>query len=315
LRQTVGDVLNEYAEPVHYLKIFIPACAALAKQSLLSAGRDLVGASGVETQQTRLIRSIDNPDFLYHFGSGSAETETGWWWLPPSTGESTSIPLSDRVEKEVVALLQKKSPLEFQALFENLCGQFRGLATPDASWVQVCLESYGEPLSDMPDRWQLKESEKPAARLSDLAEVHKRLEKMGKHLGFDVSDGPEPSKPILWTQKDGQIVYAFYTSVSSFISRFLYAFQEASPDRCLLVLPGSRSNILNIKLKRDPRLMEAYRRGWRVLKFRHLRTLSDEPDLTLPLFELELDRDPPVVEQVVQLSIFDEDEPESAYLR
>jgi hypothetical protein len=69
-----------------------------------------------------------------------------------------------------------------------------------------------------------------------------------------------------------------------------------------VVLPGGRAGLLSYKLKRDPRLEQAFQ-GWRVLKFRHLRRLSEWTDLNLNTWNDLLDADPLGWDEATQLSI------------
>jgi hypothetical protein len=61
---------------------------------------------------------------------------------------------------------------------------------------------------------------------------------------------------------------------------------------------------LGYKLRRDPRLNEAYQKGWRLLKFRHLRYLSEYPHLSVGQWEDLLNGDPPQWEDAVQMRMF-----------
>ena len=48
------------------------------------------------------------------------------------------------------------------------------------------------------------------------------------------------------------------------------------PEKCLLVLPGGRAALAAYKQQRNPSLADAMR-GWRMLKFRLLRSLARIP--------------------------------------
>jgi hypothetical protein len=80
--------------------------------------------------------------------------------------------------------------------------------------------------------------------------------------------------------------------------------EPLSPYKAVLVVPGSRSNLLAYKLKRDPHLAEAVAKGWRFLKFRYLRQLAEREDLSPVLWDELLDADPPILESPVQMTIF-----------
>jgi hypothetical protein len=69
------------------------------------------------------------------------------------------------------------------------------------------------------------------------------------------------------------------------------------------VLPGSRSNLLAFKQHENPLLDLAVKRGWRFLKFRHLRSLVDNLLLTRETFSMQVNTDPPEYKPT-QLNMF-----------
>ena len=75
------------------------------------------------------------------------------------------------------------------------------------------------------------------------------------------------------------------------------------PRQCILILPGSRINLLMYKLHQDPRLSDIIARGWHILKFRHLRQFAARRDLSLAVWNELLDSDPPRWEDATQISI------------
>jgi len=72
----------------------------------------------------------------------------------------------------------------------------------------------------------------------------------------------------------------------------------------VIVFPGSRSNLLTYKIKKNPYLEELVNTGWHFLKFRTLRSICIRPELTLVNWKELLDGDPPRWEQPQQLSFF-----------
>jgi len=148
--------------------------------------------------------------------------------------------------------------------------------------------------------WHLAEQEKPTARRADMKAAVTMLNRLAEVLGYQASG----DEPILWQDKAGQSVYLFYVMASSQISRFVLAEQPLPQRQCVLVLPGSRSSLLNLKLRRDPRLNAAVEAGWHLLKFRHLRQLAGMKNLTHGLWEELLDGDPPSWEEATQIPMF-----------
>ena len=99
-------------------------------------------------------------------------------------------------------------------------------------------------------------------------------------------------------------MYAFHTTATSIVSRYLYQPAPLAPERCVVVLPGGRASLLAFKLRRDPHLAETAARGWHFLKFRHLRQIHSNPSLTLEMWQEMLDADPPRWEDAIQMKMF-----------
>lgn len=243
---------------------------------------------------------------LRRFEGKGKSLEAGWWALKP-TSPSADIPISDRdltladrVEMEVVRTLQTREILPLMEVDRLLCVQFPGLLTPPRELIQACLESYAEPVTTPQDGWRLREQESAASRRADLANIRQGIEQLGQHLGYR-SQG---DLPIFWLDEDGTPAYQLYPIASSIVSRFLNFPTRLTAQRCIIVLPGSRCNLLTFKQQTDQRLAEAMSKGWRFLKFRLIRQMLERPNLTAELFESLLDSDPPNWEGITQMTIF-----------
>jgi hypothetical protein len=135
--------------------------------------------------------------------------------------------------------------------------------------------------------------------------MHAALVQIGKQLGFQTSDR---DSALLWEAPslfgDQPPQWVFYCMASSIASRFVLPITPDHQQKSVLVLPGSRARLLSMKLRRDPRLAEAIR-GWRILKFRHLREIAARPDMNAELWESMLDEDP-LTEEATQMHLFAE---------
>jgi hypothetical protein len=84
--------------------------------------------------------------------------------------------------------------------------------------------------------------------------------------------------------------YAFYILASGLIGRAIL--ETAHPaERTIFVIPGGRAGLITYKTQRNPALA-ARLKEYRLVKYRHLRTLSERPTLTRETFEQQLDSDP-----------------------
>lgn len=296
-RQAVRDALRKRGEPAPYLPLYTACLTAQAVQNGLPAEIHAVQVDLLGRVQAQLATVFADRGALVHFPGASRSGESGQWWLAGKP--DVEVPLADRVEMETVRFLQKTPGGSFSGLYDALCVQFPGLLTPPMELVRAVLSSYAEPDPDRPECWSLRPQELPAARRADLEAARELLLKVAAALRLNA----QGVFPTLWKNSAGEVLYAFYPMASSLVSRFVLNPDPAIPaQRCVVVLPGGRAGLLGFKLKRDPRLEQAFR-GWRVLKFRHLRRLSEWSDLTLSTWNDLLDADPLGWDEATQLSI------------
>jgi hypothetical protein len=248
--------------------------------------------------QSTLAELLEDRVFLQRFAGRTTSEEGGSWWL--ANAADSESPLADRVEREVVTLLTRHKEIWRQEVDEAVYQSFPGLLTPSSELIEACLTSYGETVGNQAMLWHLTAQEQPAARRGDLKSAATLLSRLAGELGYKASG----DEPIQWQDKAGQPVFLFYVMASSQISRFVLEEQPLPPRQCVLVLPGSRSSLLNLKLRRDPRLNAAVEAGWHILKFRHLRQLAGMKNLTHGLWDELLDGDPPSWEEATQISMF-----------
>jgi len=278
--------LRVRGEPADFDSTYLAGLLAVCSAAIPTESPSL------QSTQTALEQAFHNSTVLRHYKtSENAAVDSGHWGLVDTSG--SEMPLADRVERYVVNWLQKTSEFPQRALETDLWAEFPGLLTPPQDLLQACLESYAEAV-DPTGRWRLRPQETAVERRAQLKEVYRLLNQLAGKLGF-ISSGEQP---LIW--QDG---YAFFPLASAIISRFIFAPQPRPPERCVLVFPGSRAQLMNFKLRRDPALAEASR-GWHLLKFRHLRELSSRTDLTAATFNDLLDADPPDWEDARQMKMF-----------
>jgi hypothetical protein len=267
--------LLQRGEPAGYLPLHAAALANLVSSPAwpkTEQPADLLGQVHSALQHALTFRS----GFL-RYGGSQHSLEIGKWWLREDLlpeADKITLPLSDRVEMEVVRNLQKNPGCPFEELDASLCASFPGLLTPDPELIQNCLGSYG--VQDPPgsDRWQLRAEDNPQARRADLKVVESALEKIAGRLGF-TCQRLSPELPIFaWLEAGGEIRYTFHLQASGLLGKVL-ANSVSSPARSILVYPGSRAGLIAYKLENDPYLRQLYERGWRLVKFRHVNRLLE----------------------------------------
>lgn len=305
-RQAMRADLLSRGEPAPYLTLYAAGLWGLARDGLIPRSLSSIPGDLLTQVQAGLGRNFPNRSFLRFFGtrppSGSPDEERGWWWLAQAEAPAAAempLPLVDRVEMETVRILQKRAAVSWMELDQALCSQFTGLMTPAQELVQSILASYAEEAAVQPGIWRMRSGEQASARRADLEESRQSLETIGRHLGYRIENH---GNTLTWVDPNGGPDWWFFGMASSIISRFVFNPPAAPPEHCTIVLPGGRAHLLTTKLRRDPRLAEAAR-GWRFLKFRHLRDIARREGLTRDLWDALLDEDP-LTDEATQMPLF-----------
>ncbi len=290
IEQTINlaaqDFLRQRGQPVEYLYMQAAAVRGLAQVHLL-------GNPGLSPADnfTELRNAVESFSFMHGFlrYEGSAERvpakspEVGQWWLR-ETGEAQP-PLADRVEKALVNHLVANPDTPFLELDAAVCRAFPGLLTPESDLLLATLESYAE--MDADGGWGMRADDAPKSRRTDLETMRTMLAELGERLGCQVRD----EGPLLWLDENDQVDYVFYVIASAVLGEIVFD-PAYSPERSCIVLPGGRANLVMHKIKNDPHLEQEIEKGWRFLKFRHVRRVAENPTITREVFAEQLDLDP-----------------------
>jgi hypothetical protein len=194
--------------------------------------------------------------------------------------------------------LQENPGKTFYQLDELICTLLTGLKTPPLDLVQTCLESYGEKISPGGDQWNMRPSEIPANHRKDIKEINELMIGIGIRLGFNIVDG----NPMIWQDEKKSDIASFFLTTSAIISRFIYANERSIP-KSYIILPESRTNLLSLKLDKNPMLRQALAKQWHIVKFRHIAHLAGNVDLNPDNWEDLLNSDP-LDYKATQMEIF-----------
>jgi hypothetical protein len=216
-------------------------------------------------------------------------------WLRDCKGVD-QIPMTDRYELTLVSYLSDHPGCTLQDVDEALCNTYPGLFTPPLDFIHLCLDSYATHADSNINLWYLRPEDDLHERQADLEWANNSICQIGERLGyicanpvFNVS-----GTSVTWREKNGELAYSFFPMISAAIGEIVLSGKQP-PVHGLIVLPGSRANMLIYKLRRDPRLAKAFnpsQENWRFLKFRHLRSLANSPTLTRENLEQLLNLDP-----------------------
>lgn len=281
VRNSIRRIASEWGEPVTYLRLHIAGLAALADAGGLIRPQQSV-EQAVKQTQASLQQAVSNDHLMEHLDGSDQNLETGLWGLKSDGDESESLP--DRVEVAVVQFLLNNPKCSFLDIQRALNPKFPGLLTPSKGIIRAVLNSYG---AEQNGSWRLRDEDLPAHRRDDLEEMKQLIEAIGLRLDF--STRRMEDNLLAWEEKRKPI-YFFHLSASALVGRIASQSQRLSGQN-LLVLPGGRAGLAAYKQQRNPALREKLQ-GWRFVKFRLLRSLTDIPILTRQTWEEQINSDP-----------------------
>lgn len=269
-RLAVRRMISSRAEPVPWDLLHAAAWSEAVFRHMLPPDSPEAEGGGFPQAQEYLEKTVKaDPEIQ---STGKTESEYGvTWWLPGD--ESIISPLSDQVESEVARTLLEDGPIPTEELDRRICSFFPGLLTPDQRLLQACLESYGSP-AEGGRNWNLRLEDHPDSRAEDLKAVRRLLGALGRKMGFF----EENSDAMYWIDPAGRKRYCFMFTGSAAVGRYLLQ-PVFDPDRSWIVLPGGRAVLVGFKLRGNVLLRRAVAKGWRFLKFRHIRRLLEDPYL------------------------------------
>jgi hypothetical protein len=99
---------------------------------------------------------------------------------------------------------------------------------------------------------------------------------------------------ITWQDNPGEIIFKFFPTVTANVGEILIQNSNFS-GKSFIVLPGSRTSLILYKFRRDPRLRRAFdpsSGNWQFLKFRHVKSLVENPGLNRENLDQMLRLDP-----------------------
>ncbi len=278
--RTAGyDLLREAGEPKHTLSIYAASIYRLVEKDFPGNAKD------PDLFFPKLLKDFED-NISYRQGFLHFPASENWWHqeLKPS-----SSPQADLVEKKIVELLVKTDkPIPEQELFQKIYHEFPAHLTPREGLIKACLKSYAQLIPGLNSSWQLNPNEDPGQRVQDLAEIEVVLNQIGEKLGYTINQKSAPGRVIhiQWI-KNGSPECSFFISASGLLGRLLEE-QENSAEKRWIILPGSRAGLIHYKLQQNPPLANIIEQEWGLVKFRHIRRLSELSGLDI-LDRLDLD--------------------------
>jgi len=244
------------------------------------------------------------------------------WWLKGRDFTNFSTPsLSDRVEKVVLEVLDRKVKASFDDVLQEIFILFPNALTPDTHEIAPVLEEYAVKTSD--GSWMLKRQLQKDQRESIHNLMIYYLARLGKAAGFKVWIGSQEQKfkvkntplselcdsipvfyrvsqdsvsldrirqiDVLWV-KDSRIRYEFEventTGISEAIIRGSNIPEEFNPKR-FIIIPKERERFLFRKLQ-EPILAETIKKAnWNFIRYADLERVAKAAGKTFDPSDLE----------------------------
>jgi hypothetical protein len=264
--------LEARGEPARYALPHIAAFSDLAEKRLLAGVRPSESRSGLGVAGEQLDQVLGDRQLFVHVGRG-IEPESGRYWLADDARASES--LADRLEDVVLAELRSVDGTDAVELDTHLCEVLPGLLTPDRRLVMVTLRSYAQ--YDPEDQlWHLRLEDQPEAREADVREMLKLLSSLGEQLGFQVTGVDQ----VEWRDESLGTSLQFRVDESAKLGSVMRGHARSAAEIEAIVIPGGRSALIAEKARRDLRLQAWLESGLHIIKYRHVRRLSEDTTLS-----------------------------------
>ena len=296
IQEAATSTLQQRGEPSSDATLHAAAMARLTEQGFMQS----IGALGDDVSPSTVLadvvaRGLDAAP-IEVLAEDTRHVGKLWWLLHP---HDTADPLADRVEVLVRELLAERLVWLESDLINEVYARFSGPLTPDLTLVRVCVASYGVREGQ---EVRLRSEDDFDRRRREIYTVREDLATLGNKMGFRASSCD--LWDVSWL-KDERQAYGFIVSATGTLASYVLGTRVPDVEtKSCLVVPGGRAALIDLKLRRDPRLVRAVDSGrWQFIKFRHLRRLVAEEDLRGRAFEIVLGLDPIAEREHTQLSL------------
>jgi hypothetical protein len=294
---SITTIVRRRGEPTRRSLLVAGAHVASVEQGVLARGAGLEGDTPVLTAtRAAVTQGFDAAPIAKPPEEEPGAGEERWWLTDQAIDVDT---LSDRVEATVRQLLTDAPAWREDDLVNAVYAGFPGGLSPDLELVRACVTSYGEYDGETT---LLRTEDDHDRRQREIETMVEELARLGRRLGFDVTLGG--TWHAQWLES-GQACYVFAISATAEVATYLLGERlPDTPGRRCLVVPGSRAELISLKMKGDGRLVEAVEKGgWQFIKFRHLRRLMGSQELDRFTFKTVLGLDPIAEQESAQIPL------------
>jgi hypothetical protein len=206
---TTIRILAERGEPTPYTIIINAIDPELVKRgffSELDSGLDV---------KTVLEKKIDKDFVLVDAKMGDTAGKLWWFKNPSSVAHLEKIPLSERVEKTVLAKLQQRGKVTFTDIWEAVSIAFPNSLTSDQTSIKEALEVYANPIQE--GFWLIKPNFQKDKVEKEHSTIIAILAEIGQQNGFDIYIGKNEQNHTVssdYVEKSGKLgQYLSYKNV------------------------------------------------------------------------------------------------------
>ena len=295
IQESGREFLNHLGEPTQYLRLLsVTVADSLSSGSLKDRPKPNEMLNDIELE---FSTAFNNVSHFQRFNPGTTP-EAGMYWL--AKPNPLSISLADQCESIILRELQSQEIIGKTELLYRIYSDLPGFLTPSDDLIQEILSSYAFiEEHDGEQSYRILAQERALKRNTDLTEIRSLIERIAERL--DCRRELLSDRIVLFDKK-GEIFYTFFPISTACISSLL-ATNQYRPGQKIIAIPGSRSNLITYKLKRDPNLRLLSSEDWELVKYRQLRNLASNPLLSKELFISQIQNDPPEF-HAAQLALF-----------
>lgn len=298
LPDAILEMMRTAAEPLEYNQLYVTALQNKARGADFDQEISALPLDYLSNIQAELTQILSVNKDIVQYGKGTFDSPRSWGLKDFNPDQN---PFSEKIEQEIVRKLQQEKVVSFPALVQRLCTQFPGTIVPSTDLIKTILVSYSVPSSPNPDEWQIRSPDTRDQRQQEVLFIRSGLISLGEKFGFQV----EANSLIKWMDGQGTIQWQFNILATAQLWQMLLSQLSAPTSQHVLVIPGSRIDLISYRLKHDPRLEDAIK-SWHVVKFQHVRNLLGSQDISNQSWSNLLDSDPPWWQGVEQLPLLRE---------
>ena len=291
VRAIAVHFLTTRSEPAPYLPLLTAITLFLHEQGRLESPSPSDPPNLLGDIERSIQEVLGDTTRFERFNSGAA-FDTGTFWLRQSPIHLN--PLADRTEGVVLQEIYQNPSFTLPDLLNAVYRKTKGLNNPEFDLTAAVLQSYAEPEDESKQRWRLKPGEGLPERAEELRLMESIITELATELGYAREIRPDT---IIWFDEDGKSIYSFFPISNGIITSLLQAHANDTSTK-LIVVPGSRANLIAYKLKHDSNLQRLLTPDWQIIKFRQLHLLKDNSQLTRELFAAQLLTDLPEIHTI-----------------